>query len=321
MGIVPWATWQAERTGFGRGFRLAAQYPAWLPLLFSCDHYSNPITALRQDELNPDYGLYFTWNPRKAKMLRELGVDAHCVQHPWNFLNLEVAPHAPKMGTLLFLPHGHDRLSIEINWDLLRNELYSLPERYWPFTVCVSAAEVRSGKVEVIRRELRLPIVSAGAMESQFFPEKLWRLISRHSYSAGFSFGSQVMYSIWAGRPHILLNPNAVMASVFDEKAKKFLPRTHDDWLRTDYPDDVTRADVDAFLSSLSEAQSEVTDSQSRFVSELLNSESAISRRDLQDLIWNQWDKYKRLYVSQKLDKLSSVLSAGIRDSPSHGSY
>lgn len=65
-GLAPWASWESERTGFGLGFRFAASFPLFLPLLFTSDHYAAPITELRANETRNKYGTHLCWYSPKA---------------------------------------------------------------------------------------------------------------------------------------------------------------------------------------------------------------------------------------------------------------
>lgn len=140
-GLARWKAWESERTGFGLGFRFAAGYPLFLPLFFTSDHYTNPITELRENEISGRFGAHLVWYGPKASLLRNQGVTAYCVPHPWKFLPLPKKEWSEGRGTLYFLPHGHPGIEIEPDWKALRSELEGLPEMYHPISVCLGAYE------------------------------------------------------------------------------------------------------------------------------------------------------------------------------------
>ena len=287
-GLAPWAAWEAERTGFGLGFRCAAGFPLFLPLLFTADHYADPITELRANEISNKFKTHLSWYGPKVKILREEGVDAYCVWHPWNYLGLRSRPRVPGCGTLLFLPHWHSGIEIDINWSGLRAELASLPTWYQPFTVMLGAGEIREGLHLTVREKLGLPIVTAGRMESQLFPYRFWRILNSFSQSAGAFLGSHVFYSVWAGRPHRYLDPSNILISL-KKNSEELSDLSHEEWMKSSYPDIETRAKMADFNHSLSFDLQSPTEDQVAFVQECLRSSDALDRAQLAKLIWSRF--------------------------------
>lgn len=286
-GLAPWAAWEAERTGFGLGFRMAAWFPLFLPLLFTADHYADPITELRANETSNRFKTHLSWYGPKVKILKEKGVNAHCVWHPWNYLGLRSVPVEPGKGTLVFLPHGRKGGEIDLNWSGLRTELASLPSWYGPFTVMLGAEDIHQGLHLTVRKELGLPIVTAGLMESQFFPYRFWKILTSYSQTAGASSGSHVFYSIWAGRPHRFLNASEISFSLKAKSGGSIDLSPEAVWKRA-YPDIETRAKIAEFNNSLSVDNQVPTKDQVAFVAECLRSPEALGRGDLIKLVWLQ---------------------------------
>lgn len=311
-GVAPWAAWEAERTGFGLGFRRAAGFPLFLPLLFTSDHYANPITELRENETTNKFKTHLSWYSPKVKILKEKGVDAHCVWHPWNYLGLRTLPRVPGRGTLLFLPHGNSGLEIDINWAGLRTELAGLPDWYQPFTVMLGAGEIRQGFHVIVREQLGLPIVTAGPMESQLFPYRFWRLLTYYSQSAGASLGSHVFYSIWAGRPHRFLDPLNISISL-KRKSGEFIYLSHKERMKKAYPDTETRDRVGSFASSLTLDHQSPTEDQVAFVEECLRSSDALGRAQLTKLIWSRFFKNIRSIPELYFSKMVKVWKMIVR--------
>lgn len=305
-GLAPWAAWEAERTGFGLGFRCAAGFPPFLPLLFTSDHYADPITELRDNETSSKFETHLCWYSPKAKILKEQGVDAYCVRHPWNYLRLRPVPLVPGRGTLLFLPHLNSRVEIDINWAGLRAELASLPTWYQPFTVMLGAGEIDQGFHLTVREELGLPIVSAGRIESQLFPYRFWRILTSFSHSAGGFLGSQVFYSIWAGRPHRFLNPSNVTISRKTNSGES-IDMSHGAWMKKTFPDTETRAKMSDFINSLALDHQSPTEEQVGFVEECLRSPEALGRAQLTKLIWSRFFKNIRFVPEVYFSKLVRV--------------
>lgn len=312
-GLSPWAAWEAERTGFGLGFRVATGFPLFFPLLFTSDHYAAPITQLRPNETSNKFNSHLSWYSPKVAILNESGVDAHCVWHPWNYLGLRSVPRVPGRGTLLFLPHGSTRIGIQIDWSGLQAELANLPDWYKPFTVMLGAGEIREGLHLTVREKLGLPIVTAGPMESQLFPFRFWKLLTFYSYTAGGSLGSHVFYSIWARRAHRFLNSSNISISLKSESGK-FLDMSNESWISRDFPDAGTRSRIENFVSSLSVDHQWPTDGQVAFVEECLRSSDALGRAQLTKLIWSRFFKNITFVPNLYFSKLVRVWKKVSRD-------
>ena len=130
-----WATWESERTSFGKTFRKMFRYPSFLPLFFSSDHYVDMLTSIRPNEVQPIYPLYFSWNYKKCKILRDqFKVNAVHIEHPWMSYRRKHFPEHSKAGngTLLFWPHSHGSLKVNVDFDLLRKELGKIPQIFHP---------------------------------------------------------------------------------------------------------------------------------------------------------------------------------------------
>lgn len=286
-GLSPWATWESERTGFGLGFRKAGSYPPFLPLFFSSDHYADPITELRPNEVNPAYGVHLTWNPVKVEKLRSLGVDSHLVQHPWRYLGLKTTPAPPNKSTLLFLPHSHDRLRVELDWGPLQESLEEKGLAAGRVAICLGSFDIQRGFHKEVRERLKLPIVTAGDTTSQLFPYRLWKLISGFAFTAGLSPGSQMYYAVMASRQYHLFGEDLGVFFVEAEDERWEIASLERRMNRA-FPDPETRRRLEGFLVSLRIRKPFPSPYEVEFVSDTLFPRGALSRPELRKIMYRQ---------------------------------
>ena len=305
-GLAPWMAWESERTGFGLGIRVGGFFPVFFPLPVKSDHYADPITEPRENELHNKWEVYLTWSAAKEELLRNQGHRAYCVKHPWRYLGLgEIRRRG--VGSLVFLPHSHGNLMTEFKWEIVRQELASLPAKHLPLVVCLGEQDIKSGLHKVVRTQLGLPVVTAGELTSQFFPFRFWRLLSRYRYTLGFNLASHTIYSIWAGRPFRLIGEKAFsFFAVNDAGNSMGLGQTVNERIVKDNPHPVIRARMIEFADSLRQDLDEPSDLQKGVVSEFTDSPLAISRFSLTRILWLQlirkrlviWGVFKQEVVS-----------------------
>lgn len=307
-GLAPWMAWESERTGFGLGIRFGGLLPPFLPLAVKSDHYADPVTALKDNEVNNQWGLYLTWSPTKARILNEAGGNAVCIKHPWRYLGLGRIDRIGS-GSLIFLPHSHESLLSEFHWENVREELRSLDSKYLPLTICLGAQDIKLGLHKVVRAELGLPIVSAGDLLSQLFPFRFWSLMARYKYTAGFNLGSHAMYCLWAGRPFRLLADGAFSYTRVDEDGKPHdLPDSVEERILRDNPEPDTQSKLYELASSLREDLETPSELQSSFILEFTDSQEASGRMRLMGLLWGQlWKKRRKILATARAEIFNLV--------------
>lgn len=305
-GLTPWMAWESERTGFGLGIRVGGFFPNFLPLAVKSDHYADPITAERQNEVDNEWGLYLTWFPTKAKVINQTGGNAMCIKHPWRYLGLKRIVR-PGSGSLVFLPHSHGSLRSEFNWENIRVQMSSLDSKYFPLTICLGEQDVNLGLHKIVREELGLPVVTAGDLKSQLFPFRFWSLLSRYRYTVGFNLASHTIYCLWAGRPFRLLADGAFSYLELDPDGQtRPLPASVEERLIRDYPDTETREKMVQLTKSLSVDLEIPSKLQNELVEEFTNSPLAVGRLELARLMWAQLWKKRKLVLRKSLVELVS---------------
>jgi len=305
-GFAPWMAWESERTGFGLGIRVGGMLPVFSPLPLKSDHYADPITSVRENEVTNEWGLYLTWSARKASLMRDLGLNAMCVKHPWRYLGLGRIKQKGS-GTLVFLPHSHDTLKTEFRWESIRTQLNSIDQKHHPLTVCIGEQDIKNNLHHIVRRELNLPIVTAGDLNSQLFPFRFWRMLGRYRYTVGFNLASHTMYCIWAGRPFRLMGDGAFKySSVANDGSLSALSESTKERIRVDNPDEPTFDKLSAFHDSLVEDLEVPSTFQYRFVDEFTNSAEAITRLQLVKLLWSQVWKTKGIVIPRAFQEIAS---------------
>jgi hypothetical protein len=284
-GRSVWATWESERTSFGKTFRRLIRYPSFLPLFFSSDHYVDMLTSYRSNEANPSYRLYFTWNKAKCIILREQHkVNAHHIEHPWMRYRREKYPRHSQtgIGTLIFWPHSHGSLNVKVDFEAVKKEFEKIPIMYHPLSICVSSLDVQNG----LHRELRqlgYPLHTIGNVSSQNFVDRFYTTLNQFRFAGGFYPGSHIYYCHEFGVPYIALDYRVVeMQSIGNDG----IPDGTFDFLSKDYPDENQKRIFETWYSSLMEYSEFVTEKQMLFARENLGCFATTSLSKIQFLAY-----------------------------------
>ncbi len=290
-GWSAWATWESERTSYGKTFRKMLRYPSFLPLFFSSDHYVDMLTSFRANEAQPTYPLYFSWNYSKCEILKDqFNVNAIHIEHPWMPYRRRHFPEHRKTGsgTLLFWPHSHDRLKVSIDFGLLSKELQEIPQSFHPLSICISALDVNMG-IHKKLRELGLPLYSVGSVTSQKFVDRFYSLLNNFRCAGGFYPGSHIHYCHEFGVPYIALDYKLVKTeSIGDE----FINDGAYDFVAKDYPDEIQRNIFDSWYNSLKQYSDIVSDEQSEFSKKQLGCFSTTEVKHVRKLVYQELIRY-----------------------------
>jgi len=294
LGYSPWAAWEAERSGFGLGFRRAAHYPSWLPLFITSDHYVDPLIQMRDNEVNPEFGVYLSWNAQKVDALRKRGVNAHHCRHPWNYLDLDTS-HSGRTpsGTLVFWPHSHSKHRDDTDPEDFVSSLMDLPRHYRPFVLCLMSYDIGLGLHKKLRK-FGLPLTTVGDVNSQRYPYRFFRLMRNFWFAASPNMGSQVYYTLWSGRPYRLVGRNAYQHKILsctdtwnhESKSVAFNLR---------YTDNELKELVTDFEASLEFDLEQPLDMQVAFAKKNMGLESEMTRGTLTHIVWDQLQKNRKL--------------------------
>ena len=285
QGLAPWAFWESERTGFGRLIRRRALFPSCLPLMVASDHYVDPLVTMRDNELNTRANTYLTWNHRKMQILRQFGVRAYHVRHPWLSLLKRISQSVPendRHGTLIFWPHSNDLVTPRVELHSFLADVRQLGESYEPFVICLMSHDVDAGLHKSLR-SLGIPITTAGSVTSQNFPRKFLGLVSRFRYTAGPNLGSHVFYSLSMGIPYRLVGSMTLHRGQIDQDLG--IGEEFDD-LSEDYPDPVDRREIEALMDLLRKHHTTVPPNLIHFSDQQMGAGAKISRIRFALLIW-----------------------------------
>jgi hypothetical protein len=289
-GFSVWATWESERTSFGKTFRKLIKYPRFLPLFFSSDHSVDMLTSYRENEANPSYPLYLTWNKEKCSKLRnDYGVDAIHVRHPWiSYRNRKFSVRNKEAnGTLLFWPHSSEHLIVQLDMEKVKQVLSGIPERYKPISICISAHDVKLGLLPNIRT-LNYPIYTVGNVQDQRFVDRFYTLVNNFRFSAGFFPGSHIYYLHEFGIPYLAFDYSVVTMSSHGSTA---IADGVFDLLAKDYPEEHERKIFDDWYARMREFSDEVSEDQMTFALKQLGFDSDISDIELRKKVYKQLAK------------------------------
>lgn len=301
-GVVPWATWESENSSFGKTFREWAHYPKTFPLFFSSDHGVHWESRCWPNEINSAYATFFTWNRKKNDLMRSnYHKNSYHVPHPWVGYRKNHFPELPsnRSGTLVFFPHSNATTTpVYADLDQYINDLKSLPEKYQPVVICLLSDDIKKDLHKKLRK-YGIPLVTAGALNSQNFVDRFYSLLYQFKYASSSNIGSHTFYILEAGIPFFLYGPHPeyhIKGSDAVKDGKQDL---------RDYGDE---EDIDNFVK-LKGLLTPVTDSISPDVSgmvrEYLGMNSETSRAKGTLIIWMQ--------LIFHLDEVVSLLIGKIR--------
>ncbi|WP_310446570.1 hypothetical protein [Thiobacillus sp.] len=209
-GVVPWATWESENSSFGKTFREWAHYPKIFPLFFSSDHGVHWESRCWPNEINSPYPTFFTWNRKKNDLMRRNhNKNSYHIPHPWINYRKKHFPMLPdnRLGTLVFFPHSNATTTpVYADLDQYINDLKSLPEKYQPVVICLLSDDIEK-EIHKKLRKYGVPLVTAGALNSQGFVDRFYSLLYQFKYASSSNIGSHTFYILEAGIPFFLYGP------------------------------------------------------------------------------------------------------------------
>ncbi|HEY9194277.1 MAG TPA: hypothetical protein VIO81_15515 [Methyloversatilis sp.] len=209
-GHAPWASWEAENSSFGRTLREWADYPSWLPLCASSDHGVHWESRCWPNEIESPYGLFLTWNGKKARLMRERhGKQALHIPHPWLAYRKKHVPELDpaRRGTVVFFTHSNATTTpVFESLDAYMQSLRDLPADFHPVVICLSFHDVLKGMHRTLR-PYGFPIVTAGITNAQCFVDRFYGIARRFRYACSPTIGSHSFYLAEAGVAFFLYGP------------------------------------------------------------------------------------------------------------------
>ncbi len=282
-GLTPWANWESENSSFGKTFRIWARYPKFLPLCISSDHAVHWESRCWPNEINSRYKVFFTWNERKFKKLRnEHNKKAYHVPHPWVFYRKKYWAKLPlnRSGTLVYFAHSNNTSTPSYeNLDEYMKSLAELPNKYKPICICLSFHDVEKGMHKKLRK-YGYPIVTAGWTGAQDFIDRFYALLYQFRYATSPNIGSHTFYAIEAGVPFFLFGDKPKYYS----KGSEAIPDGLINF--SDYGDADDNRNLELLSSLLSERMDDVSQEQLSVVRKYLGMGSETKRLSAGLIIW-----------------------------------
>lgn len=305
-GLFPWASWESESTGYGKTFRLWANYPRVLPLLFCSDHGAGVGSRCFHNEINSPYDLFLTWDKKKSITMREVyGKSSYHVPQPWSFYRKKVwgSPPEERSGTLVFYPHSNGESEPCLDYyDDYIEELKRLPNEFQPICLCISFHDIEKGRHKDLRK-YNIPLVTAGAGRCGIFVDRFYSLIYQFRYGTSPNIGSHVYYTMEAGIPFFLFgkDPDYLMKDSPDVNNGLFKVE--------DYGDAEDVAERETFRKLISIPTRTVTPIQREFVERRLGLDAEMSRMRATMLIWAAFFKNIHRIIPLYFGAIFRVLS------------
>lgn len=188
--------WAAELYSFGRGLRMLARLPQWLPIPANLDHGVDHRTFLEGGQESQRSRYFLSWQGWRARAEVRTKKRIHLTLHPMVALRIargiEKWPGAK--GTLIFVPHSLPDMDNNTEFSESMEEFLTLPPEFHPIVLCVQMRDIEKG----LHRKLRsfgIPIVSAGDINSPWFAERFYSILQNFQYSSSTATGSHVFLS------------------------------------------------------------------------------------------------------------------------------
>lgn len=188
--------WAAEIYSFGRGLRMLARFPQWVPIPANLEHGVDHRTYLEGDQDIQKARYFLAWQGWRARAEEKTEKKIHLTLHPMVALRyvLGIQKREDAKGTLIFVPHGDiDSQPVNSFSDFI-GDFLSLPPEFHPLVLCVQMRDIEKGLHKELRK-LKLPIVSAGDIYSRWFAERFYSILQNFQYSSSLDIGSHAFLS------------------------------------------------------------------------------------------------------------------------------
>jgi len=204
QGVAPWVNWSTELYSYGKCLREIAQFPKIFPIFAASDHGVNYDLFFDKYAIDSQLPLYFTSNQLRQKRLQSLTKSKVIyIQHPMVQWRKIFTTKSSELGSLIFFPHSNHH-SLPVSVPDFISEVNKIDSNYMPFTIMLHMHDVIAGAhIELLN--LGFNVVTAGNTSSTKFAQRFYELLESHKYVFSFGLGSQVFYSLEAGKKLILL--------------------------------------------------------------------------------------------------------------------
>lgn len=188
--------WAAELYSFGRGLRMLAGLPQWLPLPANLDHGIDYRTQLVGAHETQRSRYFLSSQRQRARAEDRTNKKIHLTLHPMVALRISLGilklPTAE--GTLIFPPHSLPELATATKFSDSMEEFLSLPPEFHPLILCIQMRDIERGLHRELRR-FKLPIVSAGDVNNRWFGDRFYSILRNFRYSSSTVIGSHTFLS------------------------------------------------------------------------------------------------------------------------------
>lgn len=301
-GWAPWVNWESERTGYGKIIRKIAFYPSIFPLFISSDHYVDHLVEYRHNEYNFHGSAYFTWNKRKAEIMRRAGINSVHIRHPFVYWQTaRKKKKYKKKGTLVFWPHSSQFVRVICNnLEEYYNLLRKLPTKYHPIKILVSSQDIFSTDLEVKNQITGIfdgpfQVDSVGNILDKKYSKYFYDQIMQTTLVTSAMGGSQAYYCLSEGIPYWLAGEEYF--SMYHKIGNEFQP-----WdPRVDYPNKEDLEIYNWFKATLREFKDLPSEELIEFVNENLGLKSKTKRLFIVKAVW--FSLFKNVGIIPKLYK------------------
>ncbi len=204
----------AELYSLGRGLRMLARFPQWVPIPANMEHGLDYRTFLEGAQETQRSRYFLSWQGWRARAEASTSKKIHLTLHPMVALRIRLGitrmPSAK--GTLIFVPHSLPDWEHAHDFSESMTDFEKLPESFKPLVLCIQMRDIEKGLHKKLRK-FGLPIVTTGDVNSKWFADRFYSILRNFEYSSSTDVGSHAVLSEEMGVHFFLIGDRELRAS------------------------------------------------------------------------------------------------------------
>ncbi|MEH6518711.1 MAG: hypothetical protein V7742_18690 [Halioglobus sp.] len=194
---LPPLYWTTEHYSFGKCYRSWLDWPEILPIPVYGDHGVCTHAKLFPHEVNNRSQHHLTWTRERFEQAKKSSDKLLLrIQHPWIIYRHQagIKLNDRAKGTLVFISHSTPDIDI-VGSDYAKyfEDLQSLEDSYHPLVYCLHMHEINKGLHHKLL-DRGLTVVTAGKVDSPFFVDRFYDIISKFEFATSNFGGSELFY-------------------------------------------------------------------------------------------------------------------------------
>lgn len=183
--------YMASIYSLGRGIKMMAGIPQWLPVPATIDHAVEQSDALYGSQQTQLSRYHLTWSKWRIAAEGSTHKKIHFTMHPMVAIRRlkKLSKLVAARGTIIFVPHSDQQTDTHVDFPRLIDSVLSLPENLKPLVLCLHMEDINRGLHKKLRK-FGLPIVTAGNANSLWFADRFYSILRNFQYGTSSVNGS-----------------------------------------------------------------------------------------------------------------------------------